>query len=93
MTIEEKLVETQKLENKANIIRDEINRLQNKKKEMYWQHQDTGQIDQRLEDLKEDLMQVSSAFEVSLSEIGENEYYSFLKSSKGEKENDRHKIN
>jgi len=93
MTIEEKLIETKNLENQANLIRDEINRLQNSKMTMYWEHKDTGEIDEELEELKEELIPILQAFEVSLNEVGEDNYYNFLRNNKGEDENDRHKIN
>lgn len=90
MTTEEKLIEMKRKENQANLIRDEIDRLQKTKMDMFWQRKDTGEIDEELEELKEQLLPIQQAFEVSLNEVGEDTYYNFLRNIKGDEENDRH---
>lgn len=89
-TLNEKMIETKKLEDQANLIREEIDRLQKLKSDYFWQRKDTSEIDEKMEELREDLNPIWEAFEVSLGEIGEEEYYNFLKGM-GEDKNDRYK--
>ena len=89
-TLREKMKETKNLEDKANLIRQKIDTLQKLKKDYLWQKKDTSEIDEKLEELIETLNPIWQSFEVSLNEIGEKEYYNFLKSI-GEDENDRYK--